>query len=77
MMNLRRLVSGSCIDTLMTLRQPSTSRRCAVNIGSIATRFIRLDSLGVTCEMIEVKIGFRLRVIAVTSMYALYSWRFT
>jgi len=51
----------------------STSRRCAVSIGSIATRFIKLDSLGVTCEMIEVKIGLRLRVIAVTSMYALYS----
>ncbi len=68
MMNLRRFVNGSCIETLITLRQPSTSRKCAVNIGSIATRFIRLDSLGVTCEMIEVRIAFFLRVIAVTSM---------
>ena len=32
------------------------------------TRLIRLDSDGVTCEMIEVRIASLRRVIAVTSM---------
>ena len=31
-------------------------------------RLIRLDSLGVTCEMIEVRIASRRRVMQVTSM---------
>ena len=41
------------------------------------TRLITLDSRGVTWLMIEVRIGLRRRVIAVTSMKALYSCRLT
>ena len=57
---LRRLVSGSCITTRLTPRMPSWSRRCVRNIGSNATFFITLDSLGVTWLMIETNTGLRL-----------------
>jgi hypothetical protein len=43
----------------------SASRRWLVKSGSSATRLIRLDSLGVTCEMIEVRIASRRRVMQV------------
>ncbi len=74
---LRRLVSGSCIDTRFTPWMPSPWRRCCRYSGSSATRLIRLDSLGVTCEMMEVRIASLRRVMHVTSMKALYSWRLT
>ena len=57
-MTLRKLVSGSCIDTRLTPRiAERVAQVAAVNSGSSATRLIRLDSLGVTCEMIEVRIA--------------------
>jgi hypothetical protein len=43
----------------------------------MATLRMTLDSLGVTWLMKEVRIGCRRRVIAVTSMKALYSCRLT
>src|ERR1035441_10382744 len=49
---LRKFVNGSCIATRLMPRMPSWSRRCERNIGSKATFFITLDSLGVTWLMI-------------------------
>ena len=43
----------------------------------MAMRLMRLDSLGVTCEMIEFRIALRRRVMQVTSIYALNSCKFT
>ena len=57
---LRKLVNGSCISTRLMPRMPSWSRRCVRNIGSKATFFITLDSLGVTWLMMETKTGLRL-----------------
>src|SRR5215831_15743798 len=56
---------------------PSVSRRKLRNSGSMPMRLIRLDSLGVTCEMIEVRMASRRRVMQVTSIYALNSSRST
>ena len=47
---------------------PSVLRRKLRNKGSMPMRLMRLDSEGVTWEMIEVRIASRLRVMQVTSM---------
>ena len=54
---LRKLVSGSCSDTRLTHLMPRPSRKPCSSSGSSDTRLIRLDSLGVTWLMIEVRIG--------------------
>ena len=74
---LRMLVSGSCIDTRLMPLMPSVLRRKFRNSGSMPISLIRLDSDGVTCEMIEVRMASLRRVMAVTSMKALNSCRFT
>ena len=72
-MTLRKFVNGSCIATRLMPRMPSWSRRCDRNIGSKATFFITLDSLGVTWLMMETNTGLRLWVIAVTRIDMLKS----
>ncbi len=54
-------------------RMPRWSRRCVRNIGSKATFFITLDSLGVTWLMMETNTGFLRWVIAVTCIDMLKS----
>ena len=65
---LRMLVSGSCIDTFLMPLMPSVLRRKLRNSGSMPISLIRLDSDGVTWEMIEVRMASFRRVMAVTSM---------
>src|ERR1700678_1911984 len=59
---LRILVSGSCMETRLMPLMPSVLRRKLRNSGSMPMRLIRLDSLGVTWEMIEVRMASRRRV---------------
>ena len=63
--------------TRLTPLMPMPARRWFRNTGSIATLRMTEDSLGVTWLMKEVRIGRLRRVIAVTSMKALYSCKFT
>ena len=70
---MRKFVNGSCIATRLMPRMPSWSRKCERNMGSNATFFITLDSLGVTWLMIETNTGLRLCVIAVTRIDMLKS----
>ena len=72
-MTLRKLVNGSCMATRVMPRIPSWSRKCDRNIGSKATFFITLDSLGVTWLIIDTNTGLCLWVIAVTRIDMLKS----
>ncbi len=66
-------VMRSCSVTRLTPRMPSVFLRCVRNIGSYATRFIALDSLGVTWLKYEATIACLRCVIAVTRIGMLNS----
>ena len=67
-MTFLKFVSGSCMETRRTPLIPKLRFKWLVKTGSKATRLINDDSEGVTWEMMDVKIAFFFRVIAVTSM---------
>ena len=54
--------------TRLTPLMPMLRFKWFKNTGSKATRLMRLDSEGVTWEMMEVRMAFLRRVMAVTSM---------